>query len=133
MEATRLAERQRGENNLARVTLSTLTYLRQVRERGALIQILLNSPQVREGLRPDRQARRSSARQAMADRLNDQYGLPRDLAFGATVILTAVCLRAGRLLAEHKIPLEMAERLSLAIITGGNRRMLKARGAEPGG
>jgi hypothetical protein len=39
-------------------------------------------------------------------------------------VLTAVCLRAGRLLAERKIPLEMAERLSLAIVTAGNREIV---------
>jgi AcrR family transcriptional regulator len=127
MESTRLSEIQRGQDNFTRVALSTITYLRQVSERGALIQTLLNSPQVREGLRPERQARNASARRVMTERLNDQYGVPRDLAYGATVILTAVCLRAGRLLAEHKIPLDMAERLSLAIVTAGNRSIAKRR------
>jgi AcrR family transcriptional regulator len=126
-ESTRLTEAQRGEDNHTRVTLSTIAYLRQVQERGALIQTLLNSPAVRAGLRGERQARESSARRAVTDRLNNRYGVPRDLAYGATVILTAVCLRAGRLLAERKIPLDMAERLSLAIVTAGNRRIAKRR------
>jgi AcrR family transcriptional regulator len=129
METSRLGEVERGADNHTRVTLSTITYLRQVNERGALIQTLLNSPAVRAGLRAERRARETSARAAITDRLNNRYGVPRDLAYGATVILTAVCLRAGRLLAEHKIPLEMAERLSLAVVTAGNRRIAKRRNA----
>ena len=131
METSRLSEADRGEDNLARVTLSTITYLRQVDERGALIQTLLNSPAVRAGLRGERQAREVSARRATSDRLNSRYGVPPDFAYGATVILTAVCLRAGRLLAEHKIRLDMAERLSLAIVTAGNRRIAKRREEAP--
>jgi AcrR family transcriptional regulator len=129
MEANRLSEAQRAADNHTRVTLSTISYLRQVNDRGALIQTLLNSPAVRAGLRFERQARESSAREETAERMNTRYGVPRDFAYGATVILTAVCLRAGRLLAEHKIPLEMAERLSLALVTAGNRRIAKRRAA----
>jgi AcrR family transcriptional regulator len=133
METARISEIQRGHDNFTRVTLSTIAYLRQVNARGALIQTLLNSPVVRGALRPERQARTASGRRAMSERLNDRYGVPRDLAYGATAILTAVCLRAGRLLAEGKIPLDMAERLSLAIVIAGNRRIVRARGGGPGG
>lgn len=125
MESNRLSEIRRGEDNFTRVTLSTITYLRQVSERGALIQTLLNRPEVRAGLRREREARSASGRRAMSERLNSLYGVPRDKAYGATAILTAVCLRAGRLLAEGKIPLDMAERLSLAIVTAGNRSIAK--------
>jgi AcrR family transcriptional regulator len=131
MDAVRLSEVRRGRDNFTRVALSTLTYLRQVSERGTLIQTLLNSPQVRAGLRAERAARTTSARREMTDRLNGRYGMARDTAYGATVILTGVALRAGRLLAERKIPLDMAERLSLTIITAGNRRVAKAESAEP--
>jgi AcrR family transcriptional regulator len=127
MDSIRLTEAQRGQDNFTRVTLSTITYLRQVSERGTLIQTLLNSPQVRAGLRAERVARVTSARAEMTDRLSSRYGVERDTAYGATVILTGVTLRAGRLLAERKIPLEMAERLSLAIVTSGNRRVVGAK------
>ena len=124
----RQAEIERGHDNLTRVTLSTLAYLRQVEQRGALIQRLLNSAEVRAGLRAEREQQRGYSRRRMTDRLTTQYGVEADLARGATVVLTAVCLRAGRLLAERKIPLAMAERLSLAIVTAGNREIVR----EPG-
>ena len=84
------------------------------------------------GLRAERAAQSASGRLQVSGRLNARYGVENDLAYGATVILTAVCLRAGRLLAERKIPLEMAERLSLAIVTAGNRSLTRsARGRLP--
>ena len=125
MNDERQAEIERGQDNLTRVTLSTLAYLRQVEERGALIQRLLNSPEVRAGLRAEREAQSGYSRRRMTERLTTRYGVEADLARGATVVLTAVCLRSGRLLAEKKIPLSVAERLSLAIVTGGNREIVR--------
>lgn len=125
MNDERQAEIERGQDNLTRVTLSTLAYLRQVEQRGALIQRLLNSPEVRAGLRAEREAQSGYSRRRMTERLQTRYGVEADLARGATVVLTAVCLRAGRLLAEGKISLAMAERLSLAIVTGGNREIVR--------
>ena len=131
MNDERQAEIERGHDNLTRVTLSTLAYLRQVEQRGALIQRLLNSAEVRAGLRAAREQQRGYSRRRMTDRLTGQYGVEADLARGATVVLTAVCLRAGRLLAERKIPLRMAERLSLAIVTAGNREIVQGVSRPP--
>ena len=131
MNDERQAEIERGHDNLTRVTLSTLAYLRQVEQRGALIQRLLNSAEVRAGLRAAREQPRGYSRRRMTDRLTGQYGVEADLARGATVVLTAVCLRAGRLLAERKIPLRMAERLSLAIVTAGNREIVQGVSRPP--
>lgn len=130
MNAIRESEIERAHDNLTRVTLSTVAYLRQVSVRGAVIQGLLNLPEVRAGLRSEREAQASSASRRVTDRLSGQYGMDRDQAYGATVVLTAVCLRAGRLLAERKISLEVAERLSLAIVTAGNRRITRAARAS---
>jgi AcrR family transcriptional regulator len=125
MNAIRESEIERAHDNLTRVTLSTIAYLRQVSVRGAVIQGLLNLPEVRAGLRSEREAQASTASRRVTERLSGQYGVERDLAYGATVVLTAVCLRAGRLLAERRISLEAAERLSLAIVTAGNRRITR--------
>jgi AcrR family transcriptional regulator len=130
MNAVRESEIERAHDNLTRVTLSTISYLRQVAERGALIQVLSNSPEVRAGLRAERQAQTGPARRRMTERLNSRYGVANDTAYGATVILTAVCLRAGRLLAEHRVSLDLAERLSLAIVTAGNRSLAASARAE---
>jgi AcrR family transcriptional regulator len=131
MNAVRESEIERAHDNLTRVTLSTIAYLRQVAERGALIQVLSNSPEVRAGLRAERQVQAGAARRRMTERLNTRYGVANDTAYGATVILTAVCLRAGRLLAERRVSLEMAERLSLAIITAGNRSLAASARIDP--
>lgn len=131
MNDERQAEVERGHDNLTRVTLSTLAYLRQVEQRGALIQRLLNSAEVRAGLRAEREQQSGYSRRRMTERLTEQYGVEADLARGATVVLTAVCLRAGRLLAERKIPLHMAERLSLAIVTAGNREVVREGAPKP--
>ncbi len=125
MNTARESEIERGADNLARVTLSTVTYLRQVQQRGVLIQRLLNLPEVRAGLRPEREERAAAGLQRMKERLSARYGLPENLAYGATAVLTAVCLRAGRMLAEGKITLDMAEQLSLAIVTAGNRALVQ--------
>jgi AcrR family transcriptional regulator len=121
MDVARISALERGHDRLTRVTLSTLAYLRQVSERGVLIHILLNSPEVRAGLRSERTARSASESQRLADQMESRYGVPADIARGTTRILVAVSRRAGRLLAEGKIPLSTAEWLSVAIITAGNR------------
>jgi AcrR family transcriptional regulator len=132
IDAARLSEADRAPDNLTRVTLSTITYLRQVDERGAVIQPLLASPEVRAGLRADREAQARSGRRQMTDRLEQRYGVPRELGSAATTVLTAVCLRAGRLLAERKITLPTAERLALAVVTAGNRSLAGlARASAP--
>jgi len=125
MDSARQSEVERGHDNQTRVTLSTIAYLRQVAERGALIQVLLNSAEVRAALRSEREAQRAAATDRMSERLTQRYGVDDDRARAATVILTAVCLRAGRLLAERKAPLDMVERLSLAIVTAGNRAVTR--------
>jgi AcrR family transcriptional regulator len=130
MNAVRQSEIRRGHDGLTRVNLSTIAYLRQVAERGTLIQTLLNSPEVRAGLRPEREARAAPERLRVTEQLASRYGVANDVGYGATVILTAVCLRAGRLLAERKISLEMAEHLSLAIVTAGNRAITAAARAK---
>jgi AcrR family transcriptional regulator len=121
MEMARTSALERAHDRLTRVTLSTIAYLRQVSERGVLIQILLNSPDVRAGLRSERTARATSESQRLAEQMETRYGVRRDVAHGTTRILVAVSRRAGRLLAEGKIPLDMAEWLSVAIIAAGNR------------
>ncbi len=126
MESHRRDELARGHDRYTRVTLSTVTYLREVAERGVLIQVLTQSAEVREGLRAERGIVRSWDRRRVAADLEAQYGLPPDLAFGATAVLTALTRRAGRLLADRRLSLESAERLTLAMVTAGNRALARA-------
>jgi AcrR family transcriptional regulator len=122
----RWVQMQRATDHRSRVALSTVTYLQQAALRGTLIQRLLNSAEVRARLRSEHEGRRHAARSRVAERMQGRYGVPTDRAFALTAILTSVTLRAGRLLTERKIDLETAERLTLAIVTAGNRRLVDA-------
>ncbi|MBP8248206.1 MAG: TetR family transcriptional regulator [Phenylobacterium sp.] len=132
METHRKAELNRGQDRYTRVMLSTVTYLREVAQRGALIQVLTQSAEVREGLREERRVTRRWDTRRVAEDLNLSYGLPPELAFGATAVLTALTRRAGRLLAGGKLSLESAERLTLAMVTAGNRELARAYRPKPG-
>lgn len=126
MDAHRRAELSRGHDRYTRVTLSTVTYLREVAERGALIQVLLSSAEVREGLRAERQVTRRWDTNRVSEELTSRYGIPKDLARAHTIVLTSLSLRAGRLLAAKKLSLDAAERLTIALITAGNRELVGA-------
>ena len=126
MESRRRAAVNRGPDGYTRIALSTVTYLREAAGRGALVQLLTRSPDVREALKTERQAAQRADRDQMMSNLNETYGLPRDVARVMTTVLTAVCLRAGRLTADGKISLDSAERLTLAITMAGNRDLMRA-------
>ncbi|MFN3524246.1 MAG: TetR/AcrR family transcriptional regulator [Phenylobacterium sp.] len=106
-----------------RLARSTSAYLRQVERRGALLQLLLGNPAVREGLRAERALEREARGGAVAERFADASGVAPDLARSATTVLTGLCLRAGRLLARGRLDLDTAEALSIAMVRHGNRRL----------
>lgn len=112
--ATRPAERLR---------LSTVTYLREVASRGALLQVLQAAPAVRKGLRREQRALRSANTEVVAGRFSHSHGVPEDVARAATTVLTSAVLRTGRLLARGRLSLEMAENLAANIVEAGNRRL----------
>ena len=126
METRRRAELDQGRDRQDRVRRSTLAYLREVAQRGALIQMLTASAEVREGLRAEREATRASESRRVSEGLEAAYGLPAELAVGATRVLTAVTLRAGRLVASRRLSLEAAEPLTLAMVEAGNRALVRA-------
>lgn len=126
METRRRTEIQRGADRQTRIALSTITYLREAAGRGALVQLLTQSAEVREALRAERQATQRVDRDRVVGNLTETYGVPKDVARVMTTVLTAICLRGGRLVAGGKISLEAAERLTLAITMTGNRDMMRA-------
>lgn len=135
LETLRLAqaaEIEGGSTAAERLARSTTAYLRHVERRGALLQLLLGNPAVREGLRSERDASRAVRGRAVAERFSRDSGVDPDIALCATTILTAVCLRAGRLLARGRIDLAQAEALSQAMVRQGNRRIARlSRGRSP--
>lgn len=125
MEARRRSEIERGRDRAEKLKLSTLAYLREAAERGALIQVLTQSSEVRAALRAERAAAQQTGRNQVMGALTDSYGVPRDVARAMTTVLTAICLRAGRLVGDGKLDLATAEQMTLAIQTAGNRDLLR--------
>lgn len=125
MESRRRAEISRGHDRYTKIAISTITYLREAAGRGALIQVLTQSSEVREALRAERSATQSADRDRVMGNLIDGYGVPRDVARAMTSVLTAICLRAGRLVGSGKLDLDAAERLTLAMTMTGNRDLMR--------
>jgi AcrR family transcriptional regulator len=119
LERRRQLQIARGEDNLTRVILSTLGYFHESIERGPVLQILLRDPEVREGVRDERQQAAEVALEPILNSMSSRYGMSRSVAYGSTVILTALSRRAGGLLASGRTSLEVAERLCLPMIIAG--------------
>jgi len=108
------------------ITRLTQTYLRKIGERGRLVTALLSSPDVRAGLRNERRQEQATDTREHARDLSALYGIPRSVAFGCTAVLTTLCLRAGKLLADKRVALPIAERLCLAMVVQGSRDVVSA-------
>ncbi len=130
MGAYQRAEIERGESARSRVAFSTIAYLRQIEERGSILHVLLSAPEVRLLLRPERRSRGARNGANVSGRFRDRYGVPDDIAYGATQALSSAARRAGRLLAMGKISRPAVERLILAIVEQGNRDLVAAAAAS---
>ncbi|WP_340644710.1 TetR/AcrR family transcriptional regulator [Phenylobacterium sp.] len=126
LQAIRAARAHRintAERPAERLRLSTVTYLRQVAERGDLLQTLQNAPGVRRALRAEQRAIRADNTNVVATRFSDSHNIPPDVARAATAVLTSAVLRTGRILARGRLDLALAETLAADIVEAGNRRL----------
>lgn len=121
MRDGRKAMMDQAHDHYSRQRASIRGYLQQVEARGALLQTLLRSPEVRLAMRSDHRARRGDDMNRHADYLVQAFGVPKPVALACTTILTSLSLRAGRLVAAKKIPVELAERLCIAMTEQGSR------------
>jgi len=124
MEAGRQSDIERGNDSQTRAVLGTLRYLREVEHRGALIQTLLASPAVRDGLRGERGAKSQAGLDRVTNRFGKEFGVPIDVSRVTSRIMTAVSLRTGRMLASRKIRLATAEGLLIPMVVEVNRQMV---------
>lgn len=115
-----------------RITRTTRTYLREIGQRGVLLQILLSSPEVRAMLRAERRERQGNDLRSHVETLLQLYGGSRTVALACTVMLTTLCLRAGKLITERKISVEAGERLCLAMVLQGSRDLFTRDSAVRG-
>ena len=81
-------------------------------------------------LRSENREKRHSEVQSNTRDLMDLYGVSRSLAMGTTVVLTTLCLRAGKVIADGLIPEASAERLCLTMMLQGSRDLV-SRGSTP--
>jgi AcrR family transcriptional regulator len=126
IRAAQIAEVSQFEDHYAQVIASTRTYLRQIDRRSDLLQVLLRNPQVRAGLRKEHRQQGNTDRNVHAQHLVELYGIPWEVAVGCTVILSRLCGRAAKLIADKRIALEAAERMCLAIVLHGSRGVIGA-------
>jgi AcrR family transcriptional regulator len=115
-----------SSDHYERIIRTTRTYLREIGQRGGLLQTLLSSPNVRSMLRDEHREQQDSALRAHAQSLVDRYGIPRSVALGCTAVLTTLCLRAGKLIADKRIPVEAGERMCIAMMVQGSRDIVTA-------
>ncbi len=126
LQAVRAAQLQRVDTAtrpVERLRLSTVTYLREVAQRGGLLQTLQAAPAVRKGLRREQRALRAANTEAVAERFTRSHGVPPDVARAATTVLTSAVLRTGRVLARGRLASTLAEELAADIVEAGNRRL----------
>jgi AcrR family transcriptional regulator len=121
-----IADVSQFTDHYAQVIASTRTYLRQIDRRSDLLQVLLRNPQVRAGLRKENRKQGNTDRNVHAQHLVELYGIPWEVAVGCTVILSRLCGRAAKLIADKRIALEPAERMCLAIVLHGSRGVIGA-------
>jgi AcrR family transcriptional regulator len=133
IEQARLAEARQGTDHYSQITLATRTYLRQIGERGGLLYTLLSSPDVRGTLIKERRPQQVAGAHSHAAGLVKLYGVSPELALACTIVLTRLCVRAGKLIADKKIGLDAAENLCLSIVLRGSRTLMLGRGQRLGG
>lgn len=121
MRDGRKAEMDLARDHYSRLAASIRGYLRQVEVRGALLQTLLRSPEVRLAMRRDHRERRGTDMNRHADYLVQTFDVSKPVALACTTILTSLSLRAGRLVARRKISAAAAERLCIAMSEQGSR------------
>jgi AcrR family transcriptional regulator len=115
-----------AESRRSRVELATAAYLEQIEARGSVLHVLLAAPEVRALLRPERRSSQRQRGAITASAFSQQYGVPSDLAYGATQALTAASRRAGHVLATKRVSRTAAERLVMAMINRSNRDLVAA-------
>jgi AcrR family transcriptional regulator len=130
IERARQADIAKVHDHYSQVALATRTYLRQIGQRGALLQMLLSSPDVRARLEKERGPERAANAAAHANYLTDHYDVAPSVALACTIVLSRLCVRAGKLIADKKITLDAAERLCLSMVLQGSRAVLGGETVE---
>jgi len=126
IRTARESNKARSQDHYAQITLAMRAYLQQIGHRGGLLQTLLSSRDVRSMLRKEYREQRTTDLQAHVQNLVEVYDIPRAVAIGCTLVLSRLCVRAGKIIAEKRISHQSAERLCLSMVLGGSREVIGA-------
>ncbi|QWC57512.1 TetR family transcriptional regulator [Erythrobacter sp. 3-20A1M] len=116
----------RGRDRLAQVVLSTVNYLDEAGRRGALLQAILLETEVREVLRSERDATRALVSDAIVEATSNTYRMSKEEAFASNWLITAIALRAGRLVSNGSLSTAAGVRLCLPMVMGCMRSNAQA-------
>lgn len=116
LETVRLAAIERGGSRLAKVVNSTLTYLKEVSNRGpVLYQVMANSV-VRKRVARHRRGVRIDAARRHVDAIMRDKGVSVEEANAQLAVVTAMVTRSAHLVSENRISLSQAERWVVSIV-----------------
>lgn len=121
VESARRDVALRGGDVQTAVILSTISYLDDMERRGPLLQSLLRVAQIRAALRGERDEAARRSRTPLLASMQQRYGMNEAEAAASNAVLSAIVLRAGSLLAAHRIRGVTASRLSLSLVLAGMR------------
>ena len=106
---------------MASVVVATVAYLQEAAKRGPLLRLVLRAPDVKEALKKERADAAALAREPVLQFLEVRYAMERQEAIASTAALTALCLRAGGMVASGRVGLDTAEPLCLSLVMAGVR------------
>ena len=121
VESARRDVALRGGDVQTAVILSTISYLDDMERRGPLLQSLLRVAEIRAALRGERDEAARRSRMPLLASMQQRYGMSEAEAAASNAVLSAIVLRAGSLLAAHRIRGVTANRLSLSLVLAGMR------------
>lgn len=131
-DGQRLGLESRDDDLEAGIRAATTNYLVVMAERGDLLQTLLSDPLVAAQFQQEYKLDRETIVRTLANAAVKGDGVPRPVAMAASHIITAVTMRAGRLLVKKKLPVDRAIAISLAAARTGAAAVVKAYGTSAG-
>lgn len=129
-EGQRLGLESRDEDLEGGIKAATMNYLVVMAERGDLVQTLLSDPIVAAQFQKEYKLDRETIVRTLANAAVRKGGVPEHVAVAASHIITAVTMRAGRLLVKKKLSVDSAVAISLAAARAGAKAVVHAYGVR---
>lgn len=128
-QGQKLGLESRDEDLEGGIRAATTNYLVDMAARGDLVQTLLSDPAVAAEFQKEYKLDREIIVRTLANAAVKQGGVPNHVAMAASHIITAVTMRAGRLVVKKKLPVNTAVAIGLAAARAGARAVVETYGA----